>query len=214
MVSGCGGLSSKNEAFELRSGDLLFRDSDCGVLCDAIEKVTTGYRGANFSHVGIVTQENDQFVVIEAVSDGVKSTCLKEYLTRSVDKKGRPKVMVGRLKSRYKPLIPKALENAAALAGKPYDKVFAVDNDAYYCSELIYEIFLQANNTKPVFILQPMTFKDPDTGKTLETWEEYFGNLGVAVPEGEAGINPGSISRSKALKIVYVYGNVSRKAGN
>ncbi|MHC4724324.1 MAG: hypothetical protein ACYS9V_08765 [Planctomycetota bacterium] len=40
--------------FEPKEGDLLFQDLDCGPLCDAIEKVTTGYQGSNFSHVGIL----------------------------------------------------------------------------------------------------------------------------------------------------------------
>ncbi len=86
-----------------------------------------------------------------------------------------------------------------------------MSNDAYYCSELIYEIFLVANDQVPVFELQPMTFKDPDTGQTLAAWEKYFSDLGVSIPEGQPGINPGGISRSDALTIVYAYGEPSQK---
>lgn len=198
--------------FELRPGDLLFQDSDCGPLCDAIEKVTTGVEGANFTHVGIVAKGgSDNFVVIEAVSSGVKATELQTFLNRSSDLKGRPKVVVGRLKKPYHRLISGALQEAIHLEGKPYDKVFAINNDTYYCSELIYEIFRRANNNNPVFILQPMTFKDPDTGQTLAAWEKYFSDLGVSIPEGQPGINPGGISRSDALTIVYAYGESSRK---
>ena len=35
-------------SFELKPGDLLFQDLDLGPLCDAIERVTEGYRGARF----------------------------------------------------------------------------------------------------------------------------------------------------------------------
>ena len=198
--------------FELQSGDLLFQDSDCGPLCDAIEKVTTGVEGANFTHVGIIAKGgSDNFVVIEAVSSGVKATELQIFLNRSSDLKGRPKVVVGRLKRPYRRLISGALQEALNLEGKPYDKVFAINNDAYYCSEFVYEIFRRANNDNPVFTLQPMTFKDPDTGEPLPAWQKYFSDLGVSIPEGQPGINPGGISRSDALTIVYAYGEPSQK---
>ena len=205
-------ISECNRDFALQPGDLLFQDLDCGALCDAIEQVTTGYQGANFSHVGIVARDDGgSFVVIEAVSNGVVSTPLKTYSSRSFDAKGRSKVVVGRLKEPYYHLIPSALDEAVALKGKPYDKVFAIDNEAYYCSELIYEIFLRANANRPVFDLQPMTFKNPDTDQILAAWEDYFSKLDVSIPEGKPGINPGGISRSPVLSIVYAYGTQSRK---
>jgi len=204
-------ISEGNRNFALQPGDLLFQDSDLGPLCDAIEKVTTGFQGANFSHVGIVAKDdNGNFIVIEAVSNGVVSTPLQTFLSRSFDAKGQPKVVVGRLKMPYRHLIPSALKEALTLKGKPYDKVFAIDNEAYYCSELIYEIFLRANANNPVFKLQPMTYKDPDTGEMLTAWEDYFSKLGVSIPEGKPGINPGGISRSSVLSIIYAYGTLSR----
>jgi hypothetical protein len=131
---------------------------------------------------------------------------LQTFLNGSSDERGRPKVVVGRLKPAFYRLIPSAIREAFALKGKPYDKVFAINNDSFYCSELIYEIFLRANNDRPVFALQPMTFKDPDTGATLPAWKQYFSKLGISVPEGELGINPGGISRSSVLSIIYLYG--------
>jgi hypothetical protein len=207
-VTGCTqSIFKHNPDFVLQEGDLLFQDLDCGPFCDAIEKVTAGYRRANFSHVGIVVKDaNNSFVVIEAVPNGVEATSLQTFLGRSFDVNGRPKVVAGRLKPAFGHLIPFVLQEALALKGKPYDKVFVINNDAYYCSELIYEIFLHANDNNPVFTLRPMTFKDPDTGTTFPAWQEYFSKLGVSIPEGQPGINPGSISRSPALTIVYAYG--------
>jgi hypothetical protein len=204
-------ISEGNRNFALQPGDLLFQDSDLGPLCDAIEKVTTGFQGANFSHIGIVAKDDSgNLVVIEAVSNGVVNTPLQTFLGRSFDARGRPKVVVGRLKMPYRHLIPSALKEALTLKGKPYDKVFAIDNEAYYCSELIYEVFLRANDNKPVFVLQPMTFKDPDTGEMLAAWEDYFSKLGVSIPEGQPGINPGGISCSPVLSVVHKYGTPSR----
>ncbi len=197
----------KTSDFMLREGDLLFQDADCGALCDAIEKVTTGCHGASFSHVGIVAKDkSNNFVVIEASSNGVAATALQTFLDRSFDAKGRPKVVAGRLKPKLQRLIPLALKEACALKGKSYDKAFVIDNDGYYCSELIYEIFLRANDNNPVFALQPMTFKDPDSGTILAVWQDYFSKLGVSIPQGQPGINPGGISRAPVLDIVYVYG--------
>ncbi len=212
-VSGCANIGSTGGiGFSLKTGDLLFRDSDCGPLCDAIEKVTTGYQGANLSHVGIAAKDEDgQMIVLEAVSKGVVATDLRTFLNQSAGANDKPKVMVGRLKKPYRHLIPAAIEEAEVLEGKPYDKVFAIDNNAYYCSELIYDIFRRANSGRPIFELKPMTFKDPQTGEILPVWREYFSGLGVEIPEGRPGINPGGISRSPALTIVYVSQSVSKK---
>lgn len=212
-VSGCG--VNRNSVLSPQPGDLIFRDSDCGPLCDAIEKVTEGYQGANLSHVGMAARDtNGQMVVLEAVSKGVVATDLQKFLNKSEDANGKSKIMVGRLKAPYRNLIPAATKEAVALKGKPYDKGFAIDNDAYYCSELIYEVFRRANDGRPVFELNPMTFKDPQTGETLTAWQEYFSKLGIEIPEGEPGINPGGISRSPALDIIYVSESISKKHSN
>ncbi len=196
------------KSFTLQQGDLLFQDMDGSPFCDAIEKVTSGYRRANLSHVGIVAKSEDgRLVVIEATSTGVNTVPVRQFLQRSLDKDRRPKVLAGRLKPQFAHLIPTAIRHAKSLKGKPYDKVFDCNNDAYYCSELVHFSFMQANAGKPVFQMQPMTFLDPDTSETFGIWEEYFQKLRVPVPEGQPGINPGGISRSPVLNIIHAYGH-------
>ncbi len=205
-----GEMSVAQENFQLKRGDLLFQDSDCGAPCEAIEKVTTGFQGANLSHVGIVERSNDgSSVVIEAISDGVVKTPLNEFLNRSLDAKGKPKVLAGRVVEKYRPLLPEALKEAQKMVGKPYDDIYKIGNGRYYCSELVYEIFKRANNGEAVFQLYPMTFIDPKTGKTFPAWIDYFSELDEPIPEGEPGLNPGGISRSPAIRIVHHYGKPS-----
>ncbi len=195
--------------FTLQSGDLLFQDSDCGEFCDAIEKVTDGYQGANLSHVGMVIIKDDGPQVIEATTDGVVMTDLSTFLNRSHDSDGGSKVIVGRLNAKYTRLIPSAVQYAQMLIGKKYDHVFDIKNDTYYCSELVYEAFKQANRGKEIFHLFPMTFVDPDTKETFGIWTNYYREIGEPIPEGKPGLNPGGISKSTELEIVHIYGTPS-----
>ncbi|MFK7770501.1 MAG: YiiX/YebB-like N1pC/P60 family cysteine hydrolase [Saprospiraceae bacterium] len=195
------------KTFDLQAGDLLFQDGDCGSFCDAIEKVTFGIDGARLSHVGMVVPiGTNALAVIEAVEKGVKITPTGEFFSRSMDGTDHSKVLVGRLKKEKQSLIPKAVQVAQSKVGRDYDSGFNMLNDSYYCSELIYTAFLEANGGEPVFELQKMTFKDPATKATFPAWETYFTDLGIAIPEDEPGLNPGGISRSPYLEIVYAYG--------
>jgi uncharacterized protein YycO len=195
------------KTFDLQIGDLLFQDGDCGSFCDAIEKVTFGVDGARLSHVGMVVPiGTNALAVIEAVEKGVKVTPTGEFFNRSMDGDNKSKVLVGRLKQEKQSLIPQAIRVAQSKVGSAYDSSFNMLNDSYYCSELIYTAFMEANGGQPVFELQKMTFKDPDTKATFPAWEAYFKDLGIAIPENEPGLNPGGISRSPHIEIVHAFG--------
>ena len=134
------GCTTQNN-FHLKNGDLLFQDLDSSPLCHAIEQVTTGFNNMNFSHVGILTIINDKKYVLEAFVNGVDTIELNTFLNRSVDLNQKPKVVVGRLKNQYTDLITKALIAGMHLIGKEYDEAFKIDNNKFYCSELVYDIF-------------------------------------------------------------------------
>ncbi len=206
-VSGCATDSAQQSSFALCPGDLLFQDLDSGPLCDAIETVTQGVDGAHLSHVGMVSGvDGSEPLIIEAVSAGVVETPLSEFLSRSQDSHGRPKVLVGRVDESHQRLVPAALRTAKGFLGRPYDSVYVIDNASFYCSELVYEAFREANGKQPVFSLAPMTFRDAMTGQTFGPWKAYYEALGVPIPEGEPGLNPGGISRSPIVRIVHAYG--------
>lgn len=193
--------------FLLKEGDILFQDSDCGPFCESIEKVTFGIHGSKFSHVGLVTQKDDgDFIILEAITDGVVETPLDIFFARSFDEDDNSKVVVGRMKDKHKNLIPQAIDYARTKLGKAYDDVFDITNDKYYCSELIYESFKYANKETPVFQLQKMTYVDPETNKTFPIWADYFKKLNVPIPENKPGLNPGGMSKSDFIDIVHFYG--------
>ncbi|MFP4090308.1 MAG: YiiX/YebB-like N1pC/P60 family cysteine hydrolase [Cyclobacteriaceae bacterium] len=194
-----------------RDGDLLFQDLDCGPYCESIEKVTEGVDGADFSHMGMLVMQAGKPFVYEAVSRGVVATPLQEFLKRNLDEEGNPKVMIGRLKNQYQPLVADAVAQAESLLGKAYDDNYVDGDDAYYCSELVYEVFKRANAGKPLFNLAPMTYIDPDTGETFPIWEEYFAERNREVPEGVPGINPGLMSRSPYVEIIHRFYQVEKK---
>jgi hypothetical protein len=198
-------LFTQAQSFSLQEGDLIFQESCSGNLSKAIKEVTTGIKGYNFTHVGIVFKKNNDFFVLEATRPNVCITPLSSYLYPDNDNNCYPKSVVGRLKDKYKNLIPKALEEGMQHIGKEYDSEFCLNNNKYYCSELIYDIFYRANNNKAVFKLNKMTFKSKDTGSFSPEWVSHFSKLGIEIPEGDFGINPGAMSQSKVINIVHTY---------
>ena len=195
-------LISCTKNFKLQEGDLLFQDLDSSPLCDAIELVTPGYNSANFSHIGLVVLDNDTLKVLEAIPPKVMITNLDDFINRSFDKNGNPKVIVGRLKKEFTNSISNAVSYSKSKLDITYDEVFLINNETYYCSELIYEAFLNDS----IFELKPMTFLHPKTKDTLKVWKEYYSDLNTNIPEGNPGINPGIMSLSNKIEIVHIYG--------
>jgi len=195
-------LVSCSSKFELKEGDLLFQDLDSSLLCDAIELVTPGYNEANFSHIGLVVSINDTLKVLEAIPPKVMLTNLDDFLNRSFDKDGNPKVIVGRLKDKYLHSVEEAVSYSKSKLNIEYDEVFLMNNNSYYCSELIYEAFLNDS----IFELQPMTFLHPISNDTLQTWKDYYKEIEVEIPQNKMGINPGIMSLSNKIKMVHFYG--------
>jgi uncharacterized protein YycO len=187
----------------LQEGDLLFQDLNCGELCDAIEAVTEGANGQDFSHCAMVIRDADSLVVVEAIGNKVQLNSIQKFFARSGDTLAVKNIVVGRVKQPYKELIPVAAANAKALVGQPYDDAFLPDNNKWYCSEVLYEAFRKASNSD-FFELAPMTFKDPRTQAYFPAWINYYRELNVEIPEAIPGLNPGSISRSSKIEIVKI----------
>ncbi len=205
MLNSC---TNEQEEYSFKEGDLFFQDLDCGPFCEAIEKVTQGYLGSNLSHVGVLIRHENSWKILEAGGEGVRLTAVDTFLNRSFDRNGKPKVLVGRMENIDQRMLKTAKTIGISLVGKPYDDFFDIENEAFYCSELIYESFRdQAGN--PLFELKPMTFKDPETNSFFPIWEDYFADLKMEIPEGSPGLNPGAMSTASSVQIVYQFGEPS-----
>lgn len=197
LLTTVGVYAQQVDGVVLKTGDLLFQNLDCGPLCDAIESVTEGFDGHDFSHNGLVYIKSDSAYIIEAMGSEVKMTPIQLFAARS-----KHKLYIGRLKPMYQPLIDKAIAFSLKNLHVPYDDVYLYDNGKYYCSELIYDAFKYANDGQAFFTLESMTFKSAGSNEFNPAWVSYYQKLNVAIPEGKPGINPGGISRSEKIDIL------------
>lgn len=181
---------------ELLTGDLLFINISCGPMCEAINAVTEGYKGNDFNHMGIVVIENKKHYVYEAIGKAVVKTPLETFTSYTTKK-----MYKGRLKKKFRHLIPNTILFCEKQLGVPYDNDFLYNNGKYYCSELIYDAFLFANNNEPFFKLFPMTYKEPDSANYFPIWIKHFEKQGIEIPEGKLGCNPGGMSLDKKISL-------------
>ncbi|MDP3435497.1 MAG: YiiX/YebB-like N1pC/P60 family cysteine hydrolase [Bacteroidota bacterium] len=179
---------------QLQSGDILFRGATSGKISEAIDKVTQTSGETHFSHVGLVENSDTGMVVLHASPDG--GTCvvsLDEFLHPEGDS---VMVVAYRLKAEWQKAIPAALTKAKQLKGKPYNFSYILSDTAHYCSEFVYLAFAADS----VFVLEPMTFKDPKTNEFFPTWMEYYQKMGLEIPEGQPGCNPNGMAASYKLE--------------
>jgi hypothetical protein len=123
---------------ELRDGDLIFQESSSG-QSDMVAALT----GSRWTHLGVIFVERSGPVVLEAVSP-VRKTPLKSWIAR-----GRGgQYVVKRLRHAETRLSPDVLAAMKKLGkswlGRPYDVRFRWDDQALYCSELVYKLFERA----------------------------------------------------------------------
>lgn len=190
-------------AFEFKTGDLLFEASGDSEFSNAITEATAGADGVSYVHVGMAVVDVDgNTSVIEADPDkGVRIISVEEFLNNSVKIGDRPGVTVKRLQKEFP--AEQAAERAMSHLGEPYDWWYLPGNGKMYCSELIYETFLTENG-EHIFTAAPMNFRWPD-GTIGEFWTKLYDELGVDVPEGLPGTNPNGMSKDPVLTEVYRY---------
>ncbi len=191
-----------NTNFSFQNGDLIFQVSEESDFAKAIHNSTGNNRKLSFSHVGIIYLNNDSIFVIDAVpGDGVRKIRLEDFLNESAKSKdGNPLVCIYRYKNIE--VAEVAIKNAVKYIGYNYDSAFLQNNNAFYCSELVYECFVK--NGKHLFETVPMNFKDK-SGNFDTFWFEYYRKLDIPIPQDFPGTNPNQISEDKNISEVFRY---------
>lgn len=173
---------------KLQSGDLLFYpniwDSD---MDNAISESTGKY-----VHVVLVEKDSlDALWFIDASPE------------KGVQRKKMSNVVLMGEFDIYRLTVPfdtaAVIERANSFVGQPYDNAFLPNNGALYCSELIYEAFLDADGNH-LFKAKPMNWRNKK-GKLPKYWKKHFKKLKMEVPEGVLGTNPTDMSGEEILKM-------------
>lgn len=195
-LSSCGISSST-----LRDGDLLFCVADNSVMSNAIVDATQMEK-VNYDHVAIYAVIDNTPSVIEAnPKDGVICRSLDDFMEDVTDINGGKGITVMRVTQSID--LKAAIQRARQFIGRPYDWSYLPDNEKLYCTELVYECYLN-NDGKPIFKANPMTFKD-SKGNIPDFWVDLFSRLGEPIPEGVIGTNPNDLSQSPALEETHRY---------
>jgi len=183
---------------KIKNSDLIFVDTGNDSFSLAIKKVTPKYNDSiHFTHVGIIIEKNKKFFVLEALpTKGVILSEINEFINRY----NKQKIYIGKIKKNY--FFP-TMQEIQNYLGKPYDYIFNINNDSFYCSELVYFFYKEKNN-KYLFNLKPMTFKDPETKNFFPIWVNYFKKFGVKIPEKMPGINPADIANSNFINLYHI----------
>lgn len=196
LSAACGG------EYAPRTGDLLFQLTAAEGMTDAIVAATERDGDVTFSHVGIVEAAADGAFVVEAVGRSVRRTPIGEFLARSARRGGRPLAAVGRVRGADSAVVRCALRRAHERLGLPYDDEFLPANGKLYCSELVWECFVAADDSTHLLGSRPMTFRTAG-GELPAYWAEHFAALGIPVPEGVEGTNPNDMAHDPAVEIIW-----------
>lgn len=181
----------------IKSGDIVFRGATQSDLSEAINEVTQTTKATSYSHIGMCSIEDDTvFVYHSDLGKGVVREPLELFLN--------PKdtaiytVDLYRIKNLIEPQVKAAVTKAKSLLGASYNTTYILEDEGYYCSEYVYELFSKDS----IFSLEPMTFKDPKTNTFHQGWITHYNDLGIDIPEGKLGCNPNGMANSNRLTFV------------
>ena len=157
-------------AANLCSGDLVFVRGDSRILFGLVNfsQLCTDMADSRFSHVGLVSREEDGVFVYDVVVGGPRRVAFDEFATdRQVSL-----FAVKRLKPECRVYVPDAIEycRQVSMRSGKFDTELKLNNEHFYCSELIELAFRRAGLplSQPVRIDRLPHFAAlPTTTKTL-----------------------------------------------
>lgn len=196
---------STEDSARIQTGDLLFVgipiDYDAESISQAIAEATSTGGEINYIHTAVleVDESGAVWVIDATLAHGVDrhplDTLFKDF---TLNNGSRATFKVMRLKDdsacyRY-------VEQCKALLGEEYDLYFLPGNGRHYCTEIVYDCYLDADGHH-IFDATPMNFKNKD-GEMPEYWTWLFKQLGQSVPQGVPGTNPQMMLASPKLRYV------------
>jgi len=185
------GCTEENQPV-FKNGDIIFQDSPSS-QSQAIKLATK----SNYSHVGIIYENEGKISVYEAVGP-VVLTPLKKWISHGVDNH----YVLKRLKNRDV-LTQQVLINMKKVAkkfnNKPYDALFAWSDDRIYCSELVWKIYKRAVGIE-LGVLKKLGSFDLTHPVVKSKLDERYGQN---IPLNEPVIAPQGIFDSDLLKTIY-----------
>lgn len=181
---------------DLQPGDLLFVSASHTGLSGAINDATARAGQISYDHVGLVAGQGEAAEVLHADQEGSRAQSLSDFLREAADK--QRKVDAYRLRQADAAVIADGIASARGLLGKPYNATYVPNDDSLYCSDLIERAF----RAHGIFALQPMNFRNPDTGVIADWWVQFYAGHGMAVPQDVPGSNPNDMARSPVLQLL------------
>ena len=174
---------------KLAEGDIIFQ-TDTSAYSRAIRLATH----SQYSHCGIIFNENGNYYVYEAVQP-VKKTLLNKFIARNYGCHYVVKRLINADKFFNDTIIKKMKAQFKCFEGKDYDSEYSWTDDRLYCSELVWKMFYNTTGLK-MGNLQHLKDFDLTDNLVKQKLQDEFGD---SIPMDEVVISPQSIFNSKLL---------------
>lgn len=177
----------------LRKGDVIFTIDPAE---ENISSLSKGYGGYSYYHCSLYIGDNQ---IIEAVAErGVILTDISKYN----DKKN----LIART-SLLAEILDSVVINAKKFIGAEYNSLFLPDAEGkYYCSQLMHEVFKQANYGKSFFDKHQLNYIEEGQQEISKYWLDLYSKYGLDVPQGKEGSHPNNLSLDKKFKKKFFLG--------
>ncbi len=183
-------ISTQSFAVNFQTGDIIFHTSQSSQSI-VIQKATA----SPYSHMGMIVYKQGQPWVLEAIQP-VKYTRLDAWIKRGVK---QHYVVKRYIKSLTSVQQQKLVKSAEQHLNKDYDLYFGWNDDAIYCSEIVWKAYDQALGIQlaPLQKLKQFDLSAPQVKKLMQ---QRYGNK---IPFNETVIAPQAIFSSKLLKLIH-----------
>lgn len=179
-------------AAALQTDDIIFHTSK-STQSQVIQLATH----SPYSHMGMVVNKNGKLWVLEAIQP-VKYTAFEAWVSRGVQQKYVVKRLYKNLNLQQQIALQKQAEQYLA---KPYDLYFEWNDQAIYCSELVWKAYKNALGIELAPLQQLKDF-DLKHAKVKALMQQRYTK---SIPLQEQVISPKALFDSKLLKTIKVH---------